>query len=70
MVYAFSVPVREEEYLLSIQVGNTWILENMPVVPGVDRVELTISGNGVQIFRLYVNGEYYTSETVDFEPHD
>ena len=68
--YAFTLPVREEAYLLGIQVGDIWVVQDETIEPGVNQLVLTISGSGMQIYRIYIDGIYYTSETVDFDLHD
>ena len=68
--YAFTLPVREEAYLLSIQVGDIWLVQDRTIEPGENQLVLSISGSGMQIYRLYIDGIYYTSETVDFDLDD
>ncbi|MBQ7415703.1 MAG: Stk1 family PASTA domain-containing Ser/Thr kinase [Oscillospiraceae bacterium] len=68
--YVFVVPGRAESYQLSIKLGDTLIVENMTVESETTTVQLTLTGNGTQNYDLYIDGEYYATETVEFEPDD
>ena len=68
--YAFLVPERAEGYSLSVKNGDSWVVENMAVEPNTTIVTLTLTGNGVQSYELYIDGELYATETVDFEPDE
>ena len=69
-VVSFSVPQREEAYVLSIKQGTSWVFENLEVVPGTTEVPMSLIGNGIQTYELYIDGEFYATETVDFESND
>ena len=69
-VVSFSVPQREEAYVLSIKQGTSWVFENLEVVPGTTEVPMSLIGNGTQTYELYIDGEFYATETVDFESND
>ena len=69
-VVGFSVPQREEAYVLSIKQGTSWVFENLEVVPGTTEVPMSLIGNGTQTYELYIDGEFYATETVDFESND
>ena len=68
--YAFAVPARAESYLLSIKLGDEWVLEDMLVEPETGVVTLSLTGNGTQSYVLYIDGELYATEMVEFEPDD
>ena len=70
MEYVFVVPSRTESYELSIKLGDDWVLESMAVQPNTATVSLTLTGNGICNYDLYIDGEFYATETVDFEPDD
>lgn len=70
MDYAFLVPGRTESYVLSIKLGDAWYLEGRTVQPGATSVTVTLTGAGTQTYELYIDGEFYATETVDFEPDD
>ena len=68
--YAFVVPSRTEGYTISIKQGDVWYLEGMSVQPGATTVLVSLTGQGTQSYDLYIDGEYFATEKVDFEPHD
>ena len=68
--YVFLVPNRTEGYSLSIKAGDSWLVEDMAVGPDTATVAMTLTGNGIQSYDLYIDGEFYATETVDFEPDD
>lgn len=68
--YVFLVPSRTEAYTVSIKQGDVWYLEGMSVQPGATTVLVKLTGSGIQSYDLYIDGEYFATETVDFEPHD
>ena len=68
--YVFVVPQRGEVFHLSIKQGMAWVVENVEVAPDTAVVTVTLTGNGIQVYDLYIDGEYYATETVDFEPDD
>jgi hypothetical protein len=68
--YVFVVPQRGEVFHLSIKQGMAWVVENVEVAPDTAVVTVTLTGNGIQVYDLYIDGEYYATETVDFAPDD
>lgn len=68
--YVFLVPARAEGYSLSIKAGDSWLVENKAIAPGTATVAMTLTGNGIRNYDLYIDGEFYATETVDFEPDD
>ena len=68
--YVFLVPSRAESYTLSIQQGDRWIVENVTIEPKTATLIMTLSGNGTQTYRLYIDGVFYSEEMVEFEPDD
>jgi hypothetical protein len=66
----FSVPKRTEGYVLSIKQGTVWVIENWVVAPDTAEVTVSLTGNGTQSYDLYIDGEFYATETVDFESND
>ena len=68
--YVFMVPVREEAYRFSIKQGDSWLVEVMEILPDTATVTLTLTGNGTQSYDLYIDGEFFATETVEFEPDD
>ena len=70
LVHAFMVPVRAEAYSLSIKHGDNWLVENMEILPDTAAVPVTLTGNGTLSYDLYIDGEFFATETVEFEPDD
>ena len=68
--YAFVLPSRTESYELSIQLDGEWVLEGMTIQPGATSVTIPLTGSGSQTYELYINGEHYATETVEFDPDD
>ena len=68
--HEFSLPVRQESFQLGIKCADSWVLENMTVEPGATSVLIPLEGTGTQTYLLYIDGKYYTSETVDFGTHE
>ena len=56
------------EYILTIryQGGEERAIDDMKVAPGTSSVTVTFTGMGTQRYDVYINDEYYTTETVDF----
>ena len=69
-VFTFELPAdRTEDYLLSLrdQDGNPIEgYEDIPVPGGTARIPIELTGSGVQYYQLYINGEYYKTERVEF----
>ena len=68
--YVFVVPSRTESYVLSIKLNDEWFLEGMTIQPGATTASVRLIGTGTQSYDLYIDGEYYATETVEFEPDD
>lgn len=67
---SIAVPQRGEAYRLSIKQGAAWVIENWEVAPDTAEVTVSLTGNGTQNYDLYIDGEFYATETVDFESND
>ena len=68
--YVFLVPSREESYTLSIRQGEQWIVKDAIVGANTATMMMTLTGNGTQRYELYIDGELYSVEMVEFEPDD
>ena len=68
--YVFLVPSRTESYVLSIKAGEEWYIENMTIQPGATTVPVSLTGSGTVVYELYIDGELYTTETVEFDPDE
>ena len=62
----FSLPVREEAYYLSILQNGTEIVSNVEIAPGSNGYVLALTGSGVQTYDLYINGQFYQTQRVEF----
>lgn len=69
MEVVFLLEQKEEAYTLTVKQGDTVITE-LTVPAQQTQVTLTLTGNGVQVYDLYIGDTLIKSETVDFEPHD
>ena len=68
--YVFLLPSRTESYNLSIKQGDKWVVENATVEPNTATMIMTLTGNGTQMYDLYIDGEFFATEMVEFEPDD
>ena len=68
--YAFVLPSRTESYVFSIKLNGEWFLEGMTIQPGATTALVKLTGTGTQEYELYIDGVYYATETVDFEPDE
>jgi hypothetical protein len=62
----FILPDREEAYTLTIRLGGNEIMEPITSPPGQNNITLELTGNGPQIYELFINGELYRTEEVMF----
>ena len=68
--YIFVVPSRTESYVLGIMLDGEWFLEGMTIQPGATTALVKLTGTGTQSYDLYIDGVYYATETVEFDPDD
>jgi serine/threonine-protein kinase len=68
--YAFLIPSRTEQYELSIRIGEQVFLKSMTIQPGVSSVTIPLVGNGEVVYDLYINGEFFDSVPVVFDPDE
>ena len=68
--YVFVVPSRTESYELGIMLDGEWFLESMTIQPGATTAQVRLTGTGTQNYDLYIDGVYYATETVEFDPDD
>ncbi len=60
------LPERESAYTLTLYYKSQAVREPSQVLPGTAYVNVELTGSGVQIFDVYINGEKYQSIEVDF----
>jgi beta-lactam-binding protein with PASTA domain len=63
--YAFIIPSKDNSYTLTIKVDDQVYLENT-ILPGTTQYIVPLTGNGVVAYDLYIDGEYFGREMVDF----
>ncbi len=62
----FNIPSRDKSYILTIQQDGKEIMEAAEIQPGTDSFTLELTGSGTQIYKLYINGEEYSTQEVKF----
>lgn len=63
----FTVPRRDEEYLLTILQDGNVIVEDEKIPAGCTEYYLTLTGSGTKEYDLYINGEKYVTQRVNFD---
>ena len=63
----FTVPNKEEPYLLTILQDGAVIVENEKIPAGCTDYSLTLTGSGTKEYDLYINGEKYVTQRVNFD---
>ena len=70
MIFTFHLPTdRTEDYMLSLRDQNGNEIEgyeDIPIMAGKASIEVELTGTGVAFYQLYINGEYYKTEKVEF----
>ena len=66
MNVTFSLPVRDTAYYLSILQDGTQIVSNVEIAPGSNGYILALTGSGVQTYDLYIDGQFYQTQRVEF----
>ena len=67
----FNLPTnRSEQYLLSLYQNGMQIIEDTIVSPDMKKIDVVLTGSGVQSYDLYINNQFYKTEKVDFEAND
>jgi len=63
----FSVPERDSEYRLDICLAGTKdILASKMIAPGSTSTYVLLSGTGSVAYDLYIDGEYYDTDVIEF----
>ena len=67
MVVTFNLPRdRNEAYTLELYQNGKAVLEPTPITVGVFKIDVMLTGSGIQSYDLYINGKFYKTEEVDF----
>lgn len=64
-----NLPDREEAYTLTILFNGEPVTDSTIVAAGTSTMPVQLTGRGVQYFDLYIDGQYYATEKVDFTPN-
>lgn len=62
----FSLPERDEPYILSIFLNGKEVIESRKIVPGTSSFVCDLTGTGTQTYDIYIDGEFYQSKEVPF----
>ena len=63
----FQLPAdRTEDYTLSLKQNGKEVLEPTTITAGTTQIEVELTGTGTQYYDLWINGEYYKTEKVEF----
>lgn len=64
---SFLMPEMTEEFKLEVCIsGTTEILVSKMIAPGSTSAYVSLTGSGLMYFDLYINGEYYRTQDVEF----
>ena len=67
----FTLPSdRTEQYLLGIYHNNMQVVEDTIVSPDMTKIDVVLTGSGVQTYELHINNQFSKAEKVDFEAND
>ena len=62
----FKIPAWDKPYVLSIQLEGKEIAEATEIQPGTESFTLKLTGIGTKAYKLYINGEEYSTQEVKF----
>ena len=62
----FTLPAKEEAYVLTIKHNGQDVCESEIIQPGVTSFTVELTGLGTQIYDLYIDGKPYRSQEVEF----
>ena len=62
----FKIPAWDKPYVLSIQLEGKEIAEATEIQPGTESFTLKLTGIGTKVYKLYINGEEYSTQEVKF----
>lgn len=61
----FTIPAREQTYYLSIRQGSVELVNNAEISPGTESYVMTVTGTGHQEYDLYIDGQFYQTQSVE-----
>ena len=62
----FALPNREEGYLLTVKLDGKQVADTVEIQPGQTQYTVEMSGKGTQTCELYIDGDLYQSQEVNF----
>lgn len=68
--FNFTVPEREEAYVLTIYQSGFRVMEPVTIQPGQTTYEAQLTGSGTVSYDLYVDNEFLNSQKVTFPAND
>jgi serine/threonine-protein kinase len=68
---SFKMPTdRSKPYVLSIYLNGKEVVEAREISPTTPYIVVELTGTGMQTYELRINGEFYRTETVDFNAYN
>jgi hypothetical protein len=61
---------RSKPYVLSIYLNGKEVVEAREISPTTPYIVVELTGTGMQTYELRINGEFYRTETVDFNAYN
>ena len=61
---------RSDQYLLGIYQNGMQVREDSLISPGTTKIDVSLTGSGIQSYDLYINNQFYKTIKVDFNAND
>ena len=61
---------RNDQYLLGIYQNGKQVIEDSVVSPGMTKIDVVLTGSGIQSYDVYINNQFYKTVKVDFNAND
>ena len=61
---------RSDQYLLGIYQNSMQVREDSLISPGTTKIDVSLTGSGIQSYDLYINNQFYKTIKVDFNAND
>ena len=62
----FALPKRDKSILLSVKLDGKQVVDTMEIPPEQTQFTVEMSGKGTQTCELYIDGDLYQSQEVNF----
>ena len=66
----FSLPLRDTAFVLSIFQDDKEVMDSVEIPAGQTEYTVELSGEGSEVFEIYIDGEFYQKQKVMFEGDD